>query len=74
MFTVNARVTIGNYEFCELVVHCDITLYRRKLNDGDNWEVQRSSGEWEPEDILNKIVTELFDSVPNNYSWLDKAQ
>lgn len=62
MFTVNARQTKRGYDFCELVVHCDITLYRRKINDGDNWEVQDSSGDWQPEYILNEIVTECFES------------
>lgn len=69
MFPINHRYTHGKYEFCELVVHCDITLYRRLIGDGDNWEVQQRTGEWEPEDLLNEIVTELFDSVPDGYSW-----
>ena len=68
MFPIRSRSTVWGYEFCELVVHGEITTYRRKLNDEDNWEVQRPSGEGVSEDILNEIVTELFDSVADNYS------
>lgn len=73
MFTVNNRFSNGEHEFCELIVHGDITLFRRKPNDGDNWEVQNCTGEWEAEDILEEIVTELFNSVPDGYSWLQQT-
>jgi hypothetical protein len=71
MFLINHRYTRNGYEYCELVVHCNITLYRRMIGDGDNWEVQLCTGKWEEEDILNEIITELFDSVPDGYSWIN---
>lgn len=76
MFVVNNRPKRrphDMYEYVELIVHGDITLFRRKIGDGDNWERQLPTCMWEDEDILGKLVTECFDSVHDGYSWTDAA-
>ena len=52
MFPINDKYARGEYEYINLSVHCDNNTYRRKLGGGDSWEVQRSTGEWHPEDML----------------------
>ena len=69
MFTVNNKFDTPEFEYIELVVHCDLKSYRRRRGDGDNWEVRSQSGEWQGEYLLGEIVTECFNSKPRNYSW-----
>lgn len=63
MFTINYKNEDEKFKLIELLVHGDLTLFRKiKLenNQESNWQVQNSSGKWEEETILDDIVEELF--------------
>jgi hypothetical protein len=65
MFTINYKDENEKFKLIELLVHGDLTLFRKiKLdnNQESNWEVKNSSGKWEEETILDDIVEELFNS------------
>lgn len=70
MFPVISKTETGGYQFIDLLVHCDITTFRREVGD-DLWERQRSTGEWVPEYILDDIVSELHDKLNLTQSNLD---
>ncbi len=72
MFPINYRNEDSKYHYIELLVYGDLTLYRKqKAQENSNmesfWEVQKSSGEWEDECILDDIVEELFQSKEVGY-------
>lgn len=72
MFPINYRNEDSKYHYIELLVHGDLTIYRKqKAQENSNmesfWEVQKSSGEWEEESILDDIVEELFQSKELGY-------
>lgn len=72
MFPINYRNEDNNYHYIELLVHGDLTIYRKQKTQKNSniesfWEVQKSSGDWEDEGILDDIVEELFQSKEVGY-------
>lgn len=61
MFPILRRQELRDYHCIELLVHCDMTSYRKNKHAPDAfWEVQGSDGQWKREYILDNIVEELY--------------
>ena len=61
MFPIISRQERRDYHFIELLVHCDMTSYRKSKSASDAyWEVLGNDGRWKREYILDNIVEELY--------------
>lgn len=75
MFPIISRQERRDYHFIELLVHCDMTSYRKSKSSSDAyWEVLGNDGRWKRECILDDIVEELYHSPePAPYSPQDSG-
>ena len=62
MFAIIDRYSDEHFHFIELLVHGDMTVYRKTQQHEDaSWQVQGQNGIWVDEPLFNDIVTDAYD-------------
>ena len=74
MFAIIDRYSDEHFHFIELLVHGDMTVYRKAQQYEDSsWQVQGKDGIWEDEPLFNNILVDAYDPStmePDGALWM----